>query len=127
MAKKVNEHFSDLTDDSKAYIKSLLEYYKLDALKKSTKAIAALLRIAITGSLLLLLFMFVSIGLSFFIGKLVGSVAYGFMIMGGSYLILLIIFAIVAKPVSESVSLKFIYKIIHPDDEIDESEENNRS
>ena len=117
MAKKVNEHFSDLTDDSKAYIKSLLEYYKLDALKKSTKAIASLLRLAVRGVLLLLLFMFVSIGLSFLIGDLIDSVAYGFMIMGGFYLILLIIFAITGKPISEKIGLSFIYKIIHSEDE----------
>jgi len=117
MAKKVNEHFSDLTDDSKAYIKSLLEYYKLDALKKSTKAIASLLRLAVKGVLLLLLFMFVSIGLSFFIGEMIGSVAYGFMIIGVAYLVLLVIFAITGKPISEKVSLKFIYKVIHSEDE----------
>jgi polyferredoxin len=119
MAKKVKDHFEDLTDDSKAYLKSLLEYYRLDALKKSTKAIATLLRIAIKGSLLLLFFAFVSIGLSFLIGQFVDSVAYGFLIMGGIYLILLIIFAIIAKPLSESFSLKFIYNIINAEDEDD--------
>ena len=117
MAKKVNEHFSDLTDDSKAYIKSLLEYYKLDALKKSTKAIASLLRLAVRGVLLLLLFMFVSIGLSFLIGDFIDSVAYGFMIMGGVYLVLLLIFAITGKPLSEKISLRFIYKVTHSEDE----------
>ena len=122
MAKKVKEHVEDLTDDSKAYLKSLLEYYRLDALKKSTKAIATLLRIAIKGSLLLLLFMFLSIGLSFLIGEYVDSVAYGFIIMGGFYLILLIIFAIIAKPVSESFSLKFLYNIINAEDEVDKQE-----
>ena len=125
MAKKVNEHFEDLTDDSKAYLKSLLEYYRLDALKKSTKAIATLLRIAILGSLLLLLFMFVSIGLSFYIGQFVDSVAYGFLIMGGIYLILLIIFSIIAKPLSESFSLKFLYNIINAEDEDDKQESNS--
>ena len=123
MAKKVNDHIDDLSDDSKSYIKSLLEYYKLDALKKSTKAIATLLSLAIKGSLLLLLFMFVSIGLSFFIGNLINSVAYGFMIMGAFYLILLIIFLLVAQPVSESLSLKFIYKIIDTEDENDQQKE----
>ena len=122
MAKKVKEHVEDLTDDSKAYLKSLLEYYRLDALKKSTKAIATLLRIAIKGSLLLLLFMFLSIGLSFLIGEYVNSVAYGFIIMGGIYLILLIIFAIIAKPLSESFSLKFLYNIINAEDEVDKQE-----
>jgi len=117
MAKKVNEHIEDLSDDSKAYLRSLIEYYKLDALKKSTKAIAALLRIAINGSLLLLLFMFLSIGLSFFIGELIDSIGYGFMIMGGFYLTLLIIFAIISKPLSESLSLKFINKIIYSDND----------
>jgi len=117
MAKKVNEHIEDLSDDSKAYLRSLIEYYKLDALKKSTKAIAALLRIAINGSVLLLLFMFLSIGLSFFIGELIDSIGYGFMIMGGFYLTLLIIFAIISKPLSESLSLKFINKIIYSDND----------
>jgi len=117
MAKKVNEHIEDLSDDSKAYLRSLIEYYKLDALKKSTKAIAALLRIAINGSLLLLLFMFLSIGLSFFIGELIDSIGYGFMIMGGFYLTLLIIFAIISKPLRESLSLKFINKIIYSDND----------
>ena len=124
MAKKVKDHFEDLTDDSKAYLKSLLEYYRLDALKKSTKAIATLLRIAIKGSLLLLFFTFISIGLSFLIGQFVDSVAYGFMIMGGIYLILLVVFAIIAKPLSESFSLKFLYNIINAEDE-DNKQENN--
>ncbi len=125
MAKKVKDHFEDLTDDSKAYLRSLLEYYRLDALKKSTKAIATLIRLAVKGLLLLLLFMFLSIGLSFLVGNYVQSVAYGFMIVGGIYLILLIIFAIIAKPVSESFSLKFIYNIIKAEDE-DDNQDNKQ-
>ena len=123
MAKKVNDHIEDLSDDTKAYIKSLIEYYKLDALKKSTKAIATVLSLAIKGSLLLLLFMFVSIGLSFLIGEYINSVAYGFMIMGGFYLLVLLIFLLVARPVSESLSLKFIYKIIDAEDENDQQKD----
>jgi lipopolysaccharide export LptBFGC system permease protein LptF len=119
MAKKVKDHFEDLTDDSKAYLRSLFEYYRLDALKKSTKAIATLIRLAVKGLLLLLLFIFLSIGLSFLIGNYVHSVAYGFMIVGGIYLIFLIIFAFIAKPVSESFSLRFIYNIIKAEDEED--------
>ena len=125
MAKKVKDHFEDLTYDSKAYLRSLLEYYRLDALKKSTKAIATLIRLAVKGLLLLLLFMFLSIGLSFLVGNYVQSVAYGFMIVGGIYLILLIIFAIIAKPVSESFSLKFIYNIIKAEDE-DDNQDNKQ-
>ena len=125
MAKKVKDHFEDLTDDSKAYLRSLLEYYRLDALKKSTKAIATLIRLAVKGLLLLLLFMFLSIGLSFLVGNYVQSVAYGFMIVGGIYLILLIIFAIIAKPLSESFSLKFIYNIIKAEDE-DDNQDNKQ-
>jgi hypothetical protein len=125
MAKKVKDHFEDLTDDSKAYLRSLLEYYRLDALKKSTKAIATLIRLAVKGLLLLLLFMFLSIGLGFLVGNYVQSVAYGFMIVGGIYLILLIIFAIIAKPVSESFSLKFIYNIIKAEDE-DDNQDNKQ-
>jgi len=119
MATKVKEHVENLTDDSKAYLKSLLEYYRLDALKKSTKAIATLIRLAIKGLLLLLFFMFISIGLSFLIGQFVDSVAYGFLIIGGIYLLILIIFAIIARPLSESLSLKFLYNIINAEDEDD--------
>ena len=68
--------------------------------------------------------MFVSIGLSFLIGEYVDSVAYGFMIMGGIYFILLIIFAIIAKPLSESFSLKFLYNIINAEDEDNKQEDN---
>jgi uncharacterized membrane protein len=125
MAKKVNDHFNDLTDNSRAYIKSLLEYYKLDALKKSTKAIASLLRLVVIGVLLLLLFTFVSIGLSYLIGEKLNSVAYGFLVMGIFYLVLLLIFLLVGKPITESISLKFINKIIGPNDE--ESKDNSAS
>ncbi|QSS98123.1 hypothetical protein [Psychroflexus sp. ALD_RP9] len=111
--KAVKDHVEHLSEDSQNYLKSLIAYYKLDAFKKLSKSLVASLNLLLIGGIGLLLFLFISIGLSFLIGESLGKVAYGFLIMGGFYVILFFLSLAFAKPFIERKVLTFLSQVIN--------------
>ncbi len=111
--KAVKDHVEHLSEDSQNYIKSLIAYYKLDAFKKLSKSLVASLNLLLLGGIGLLLFLFISIGVSFLIGESLGTIAYGFLIMGGFYALLFVLIFAFAKPIIERKVLMFLSQIIN--------------
>ncbi len=82
---------TDLTDTQEAareYLESTAEYYKLRTFKFVMRAVIALAVVLFVGSLGSLAVFFLSIAASLEIGSLLGNNTYGFLIVGGLYLVL---------------------------------------
>ena len=109
--KKIGEHLNDLSDDAKTYIKSEIAFYKLDAYKKLIKATSSILKIVINSGILILVFAFLSIGLSLFLGRLLGLYYIGFLIVAGFYAIIFILMFIFGKPFIDKIVLRIYNKI----------------
>jgi hypothetical protein len=80
-----------LIDKSKDYLETKIELAKLKTIDKSADVLSAVVVIVsmiFIGSLVIIL---ISIGLSLFLGRLLGAYHYGFFIMGGFYAILLLV------------------------------------
>lgn len=109
--KNISEHFDNLSDDAKSYIKSEIKYIKLDAYKKLIKATASLLKFIVNSGLVIMVFTFLSIGLAILIGYYIGYYSAGFFILAGVYLILLLLMLIFGKPFIERKVLRIYNKI----------------
>lgn len=122
--KDLGQHVEHLSEDTKLYIKKLIDFYKLDLFRKISKSLSTSLQLLVTGGIALLLFLFISLGLSFLIGNHLGNIAYGFFIMGGVYFILLVLASTIGKPYIDRKVLIFMGNIANNSDD-DESGESN--
>lgn len=93
MPSKLQDHVEHLTEDSKNYLEALIEYYKLDAYKKSAKATSALLRFIVVSGVFLLFFGFLSVGVAILLGDLLNQLYLGFFIVAAFNLLLVLFFA----------------------------------
>ena len=109
--KKLGQHLNNLSDDTKTYIESEIAFYKLDAYKKIIKATSSILRIVVNSGILILVFAFLSIGLSLFLGKMLGFYYQGFLIVAGIYIVILFLMLIFGKSIIEKSVLKIFNQI----------------
>jgi lipopolysaccharide export LptBFGC system permease protein LptF len=109
--RKLGKHFEDLSEDAKDYIKSEIEYYKLDAYKKLIKSISFFLRFVVKVGIIVTLFAFLSIGLAFFLGEFFNHNYIGFFIVAGIYLITFIFIMLFGKPYFDNKVLKIFNNI----------------
>ena len=80
-----------LIDKSKDYLETKFELAKLKTIDKSSdvlSTVVVMVSMIFIGSLVIIL---ISIGLSLFLGRLLGAYHYGFFIMGGFYAIVLLV------------------------------------
>ncbi len=97
-----------LTDNVQAYIENRINYLKLDFFKKSMLGVTTLVKILLVGFLVLISFFFLSIAGAIWLGELLGSPIYGYLIVGGFYSVLVIgvlLFAI--KPIERFLFKKY--------------------
>lgn len=118
MKSNLGQHFENLSEDTKNYIKSSVSYYKLDLFKKSALALSTAGSLVIKGFVLLLIFIFVSFGIAFLIGEEIQSIAGGFFIIGGFYIILFIITLLSGKKLIEKPVFMLLNKILNINNEI---------
>lgn len=97
-----------LTDNVQAYIENRISYLKLDFFKKSMLGVTTLVKTLLVGFLVLISFFFLSIAGAIWLGELLGSPIYGYLIVGGFYSVLVIgvlLFAI--KPIERFLFKKY--------------------
>jgi len=102
----ISKHINELNDNTQAYINSKFEYYKLQYFKKLTKGSSKFIKLLIFGSIFLFCLGFISTGFSILIGNAIGNLAYGFFIMGGIYIVVLILFMVFGQNYIDKIMLK---------------------
>jgi|SRR5690625_3210984 len=85
------ENLHKVGDKILEYGEFKLEYYKLLLYKTVMKMARSIFFALIFGAILLLIFIFISFGLAHLIGEALGNVAFGYFIMGGFYVLVLIL------------------------------------
>lgn len=120
MKNSIGNHIDNFTQDTKEAINHSLEYYKLDLLKKTAISLISGGQFVIKIGILILVLFFVSLGLAFLIGNKLGSVSYGFFVVGGFYILLLIFISLLGKRLLEKPVLKFLNKILNSGDRLEE-------
>lgn len=103
---KLSGHIEDLGENIEAYLNSTIEYYKLDFFKKFMKGFSLLTKLLIVGSVFMFFLGFISFAFAIWIGNAIGSLAAGFFIIGGVYLVAFIVLLVVWKKLIESIFLE---------------------
>lgn len=107
------EHIEDIISKTGEIIDTKTELIKLKAAGKVSEIISSLISITAIVTLVGVAAAILSIGVAYSIGKSLGSIAYGFFIVGGFYVVLAIIIYffredIIKKPLNNIIIDKII-------------------
>ncbi|MDN3708581.1 competence protein [Myroides ceti] len=105
---EIKQSFEEIKQETKAFLDSNIDYYQLWAFKITTKATGLVLKIFVLSLLLLLALLFLSFAAAFAIGSALDSTTLGFLIIGGTYLLVcLFIYSFRRKLIDHSMIRKF--------------------
>lgn len=93
----LRENVQHINDHSQEYLAKQLEYYKLSLFKKLMKGITAMTHYLIVGSIVFLAIICFSMAAAWSLADWTGSVPLAFVIVGGFYLFLMILFMTILK------------------------------
>tara|TARA_R110000850_G_scaffold271031_2_gene404809 strand:+ start:201441 stop:201788 length:348 start_codon:yes stop_codon:yes gene_type:complete len=112
---QIGDNVDEMNDNIQAYIKSTIEYYKLDLYKKSMKGVVSATRTLLLSGVALLVLFFISFAVAVLIGEETGSPSIGFFIVGGFYLLVMLLIAIFGRKTLERIILTSTSKNIFND------------
>ena len=106
-------YFQDLFEKADRYAKTNVDLFKLKSINKSADVVSSLLAKAVYLVVFLFGIMFVSIGLSLWIGELLGNVYYGFFVMAILFLVVAAILRlfrnkIIKEPMNNSMIMQLM-------------------
>jgi len=106
---EIKQEMDDVQIESKAYLDSSFEYYKLWGFKVAMKSAVTIAKVVVIGLFLLMMILFLSIAAAIAIGEWLDSLLYGFLCVAGIYLLLtlFVVFIsdkVVTKPLLEKFS-----------------------
>ena len=105
---ELKEHTEEIQDQAQAFFETNLAYYKLWGFKVAMKSTTMILKFTLIAICLGMVLLFSSVAGALAIGNFLGSYPYGFMIVGGIYLVLSgILFLIKDKIVEGPIQEKF--------------------
>jgi len=106
--------FEELLENTKTYLETNVDLLKLKFVDKTSVVTSSLISIITIAALLLITLMLTGIGVAIWLGKILGEYYYGFYIVAGFLLILIIIVYIfreklLKKPIANSL-IENMYK-----------------
>ena len=112
---ELRQNTEEIQDQAQVYLESNLAYYKLWGFKVAMKSTTMILKFTIVILCFSMVLLFCSIAGAFAIGKELGSYPIGFLIIGGFYLILSLLFLMIKDKVIESPILEKFSEIFFND------------
>ncbi|SFW66557.1 Putative Holin-X, holin superfamily III [Sinomicrobium oceani] len=87
----ISENAEGLSKNTQEFLENNYVYYKLSIFKKLTKGTTSMIIFIIIGAVLFGAMLLTTFALAFFIGSWLDSLGFGFLIMGGVYLLMAVI------------------------------------
>ncbi|NND87730.1 MAG: hypothetical protein HKM28_00625 [Flavobacteriaceae bacterium] len=113
----LSDHLEKTGKKTQDYLKNTAEYYKLLMFKSTMKISTSLVHALLMGSMFLLFLAFFSVGIAFLLGKLFGSILWGFFAISGIYLSLFFLILFLGKePIVKFMLSKFSELILEEED-----------
>jgi hypothetical protein len=109
---KIKENTDELQDRAKEYIDANIAYYKLYGFKIAMKSTTLMLKLFLLSVMLVIVTLFFSIALALAIGYGLDNFAYGFLIVGGIYLVMAILVYYVQDKIVEGPILRTFSKML---------------
>ncbi len=112
---KISNGIHDLNTNVQAFLHSNSEYYKLRAFKQGMRGATSLVRFLIMAFLLSVAGMMLSFALAIVISEAIGVPSSGYFIVGGFYMIILILILVFGKKPIEKLMLRKFSKAFFND------------
>lgn len=110
--KNITEHLVELTAMAKMYVSDYAKWLKLDALEKSSRVGAYILRSVVMIVLVGLVLLFISVAFSLWYGRAYDDYVAGFLISAGFHAALVLIVILFRKHLINAPVIKTFAKII---------------
>lgn len=104
---ELKEGLYEAEASTKSYLESAGEYYKLKGFKFLMKGITSFSKIIMIGVVIFLALLFLSFAASFGIGQVLDNTFYGFLCVGGFYVLIGIILYFVRQKLDKPLLKKF--------------------
>lgn len=108
---EIKENAEELRQEAQKLIDANLKYYKLWGFKMVMKSTTLMLKLFLLAIMLMIVTIFFSIALAIGIGYWLDNLAYGFLIVGGIYLIMAIVVYYAQDKIVEGAMLSRFSKI----------------
>ena len=123
----ISDNLRRLNENIRSFAKSSAEYYKLDLFNKSMKGATSMVNGLLMGLFFLTAFWLLSLALAIWIGSALDSLSSGFFIMGGIYIVLmLLVYFVFGKMIEKFMLVKFsrmyFEKFVEEDEDLKEAE-----
>ncbi|MHC5201098.1 hypothetical protein [Myroides sp. LJL119] len=113
--KEIKDELGDIKTNSEEFITSSLNYYRLWGFKVSVKASSIFMTVILLSLFLMMAMLFLSLFAAFAIGESLDYKPFGFLIVGGVYIVFTIIVYLLRKQLVEKPLLKKLSEIILQD------------
>ena len=105
---EIREHAENIQEHTKTYVETNIAYYKLKGFKLAMKSTTMILKFVLIFLCFLMVLLFCSIAAAFAIGQYLNSYTFGFLIVGGIYLLVTgLLFLVKDKIVEGPILEKF--------------------
>ncbi len=118
--KQEESFFAETRQKAEEYVKERIMLFKMELLEKVSKVAAGILSVMFLALIVFFIVFFLSIMAGWYFAYLTGSEVYGFGIVAGIYIVLLIIFLIVRKRLIEVKVVNSLIDILFDKTEIEE-------
>ena len=112
---ELKENTENIQDQAQAYIESNIAYYKLKSFKVAMKFTTLIFKFAFVFLLFLIVLMFFSVAGALAIGKTLDNYVFGFLIIGGVYLVITVIVFLFKDKIIEGPILEKFSEIFFND------------
>jgi len=103
----IKEGISDAETSARSYIDTSAEYYKLKGFKFLMRGITASAKVLVVGTVWIMALLFLSLAVSFGIGQALDNTFYGFLCVGGFYVLIGIILYSIRERLNKPLLKKF--------------------
>lgn len=112
---ELKESTRKIQEETKAYVESTVQYYKLWGFQFIMKSTRAIVKLILIGFFLLIAFLFGSIAAALAIGDAINSPALGFLIIAGGYFVLVLLILFLRLKFVERYILRTFSKLFFKD------------
>lgn len=105
---ELKDNVEQIQQEAKAYLESSVDYYKLWGFKVAMKSASIIVKFLMIVLCLAMVLLFLSIAAAIAIGYALDNLAYGFLIIGGVYVLFTLLFLLLRdKMIEGKVMAKF--------------------
>lgn len=87
----LENHFNEANQDVRGFVEAKVSHLELKIFKKTVQLSTWIIRVVLIGFFALFFLMILSFGIAFIIGEQLGNMSYGFFIVAGIYLLVVLI------------------------------------